>query len=110
MRQDAQKEISIAVQDGILEPRASGWVVGEESVGQCLLQSSYRNGIQRPESRAPRQIIRGWTAHALAGFFPSGKRLYDFLKRAPDFRFCAGIGSYAVDREFVRSHRAAPLD
>jgi len=49
------------------------------------LQCSYRDGIKFPESGAPRQVIRGSATHALTGLLASGKRLYDLLKRAPDF-------------------------
>lgn len=110
MREDAQEEISIAVQNRILKPAVSLGVIREQAVGQCLPQSPNRNGIQLPESRAPGQVIRGGAAHALARFLPSGKRLDDFFKGLPDDRLRASVGPYAVDCEFLGADVATPLD
>lgn len=110
MREDAQKEIPIAVQNRILKPAVSLGVIREKAVGQCLLQRPSRNGIQLPESRVSGEVIRGGATHALARFPASGKRLCDFFKWLPDDRLGAGVGPYAVDREFVSADVAAPLD
>ena len=110
VREDAQKEIACAVQNLILEPAATLRVVREKSVRQRLPQCSDGDRIHFPEARAPGQIIGGGAAHALTRFLAPGKRVYELFKRLPGRRLRAGIGSHAIDREFVRANLATPLN
>jgi hypothetical protein len=110
VREDAQEEISFAVQNRILKPAVSLRVIRKKAVGQRLLQRANRNGIQLPESRIPGEVIRSGSAHALARLPISGKRLGDSLKWLPDDRLRASVGPYAVDCEFVGTDVSTPLD
>ena len=110
MRENAQHKTLFAVKDRVLEPPAFYRIVCEKSTPQRVLQSPHRNRIQLPDFGAPRQIVRGGTAHAFPGLLSSGKRKYDFLKRTPNLRFDVSNRSNAIDREFVRSQCVTPFD
>jgi hypothetical protein len=109
VREHTEHETAIAVEDGILEPAALDGIVGEEPCRQGLLQRTNCHGVQLPDLARARQIIRGAPAHALAHHLALVERAHDFLKWAPDLHLDS-LAAKAIDREFVRSPLAAPLD